>query len=94
MLEYISVGLLFSPTFFLKCVFKKKREKGHAKYLGFWSCYLGFFHRTFVFFSFFQEKTLMRSRLVFFRERERESVCLFARGVLFSSKRREEEEDC
>ena len=20
----------------------KKREKGHAKYLGFWSCYLGF----------------------------------------------------
>ena len=27
------------------------------------------------------------------RERERESVCLFARGV-FSSKRREEEEDC
>ena len=26
-------------------------------------------------------------------QRERESVCLFARGVLFSSKRREEE-DC
>ena len=25
-------------------------------------------------------------------ERERESVCLFARGVLFSSKRQEEED--
>ena len=49
-----------------------------------------------VFFLFLLgEDSLMRSRLVFFREREREreSVCLFARGVLFSSKRREEE-DC